>query len=87
MKVAVIEEPKSCASCPLFDVGYAFDMCRLSKKQVTTAESINIPDWCELRPLPPRKRVNVSIENGVHITGLMELGWNECLDAIVGEEV
>lgn len=49
MKIALIEEPKSCASCPLFDVGYAFDMCRLSKKQVTTMESINIPTWCELR--------------------------------------
>lgn len=49
MKIALIEEPKSCASCPFLDMGYALDMCRLSKRQVTTAESVNIPAWCELR--------------------------------------
>lgn len=48
-KIAIIDEPKSCASCPLLDMGYALDMCKLSKRQVTTMESISIPKWCELR--------------------------------------
>jgi len=81
--IALIDKPKSCASCPFVNDGYAFNMCNLSKRQITT---VDIPEWCELRPLPPRKKASVSVNNGIHLTGLFEWGWNECLDAIVGEE-
>ena len=84
MKIALIEEPKSCASCPFLDMGYALDMCRLSKRQVTTMESINIPKWCELKPLPEEKNIqNVSI-NYFYDFG-RAVGWNDCLDEIMGE--
>ena len=81
MKIALIEEPKSCASCPLFDVGYAFDMCRLSKKQVTTMESISIPKWCELKPLPQK---GFGDADDIEQTSYFD-GWNDCIDAITGE--
>lgn len=80
MKIALIEEPKSCASCPFLDMGYALDMCRLSKKQVTTAESINIPKWCELRDLPFLHREREEEIEGADYAE----GFNKCLEEITG---
>ena len=81
--IALIDKPKSCASCPFVNDGYAFNMCNLSKRQITT---VDIPDWCELRPLPQKKEETFAywIARGCNDPESYINGWNACLDEVVG---
>lgn len=79
--IALIDKPKSCASCPFINDGYAFNMCNLSKRQITT---VDIPDWCELRQLPKKEEM-LPIEDRDDFSTGYTRGWNECLEEVAHE--
>ena len=47
--IAILNKPKSCSTCPFNHVEISYEECRLSKRQLSDAESLQIPIWCELR--------------------------------------
>lgn len=81
--IALIDKPKSCASCPFINDGYAFGECRLSRRIMTSAESANVPRWCELRPLPEKGTMD-NIEPCEYNEGFVD-GRNHCIELITGE--
>lgn len=79
--VLVINTPKNCKECD----------CHLWLVCVPADEDIDEyidasktkPDWCPLRPLPKKK--DVPPNYGMMVGDPRGEGWNECLDAIIGE--
>lgn len=74
--------PKSCANCRLKrglfcgeNGNSLYDYIHYNDKPSDK------PDWCPLRPLPERKPKDNSNEVNLGF----ELGWNACLDEILGE--
>ena len=81
--VLVIDMPESCRECFLFGSRYS-DMCC----QAMNNKSIDYPypkefrqDWCPLKPLPETDNKEYLIEWSRGYQG----GWNDCINAIMGE--
>ena len=77
--ILVIDMPKNCAECKLIHLqGIGEGTCN-------AVEWEERPSRCPLRLLPQKKETRY----GVQYSGLAEEyrkeGWNECLDAILGE--
>ena len=79
--ILVIDTPKNCAECKLMYLqGIGEGICN-------AVDWSRRPLWCPLRPMPQRKNNNES-----EMVGCLQmdigytLGWNECLDEIVGEQ-
>lgn len=82
--VLVMDMPSSCSKCSLFGDCYA-DMCCRGMDNRT----INYPypenfkqDWCPLKPVP---KENVYEEYHLEWSRGYQSGWNDCINAIVGE--
>ena len=76
--VVIIDMPTECVECPLCNDG----QCDVQGKYLD--DVFNQKDErCPLRPLPEEKKVNP------HKMSLHEIdyaiGWNDCLDEILGE--
>lgn len=80
--VLVINTPKYCALCVLRS-GVHHRFCRVNNRDITDL-SIR-PDWCPLKPLPEKKEYIVPIDNVESQKDIIAVGWNACIDAIIGE--
>lgn len=77
------EMPKTCKECP----------CQLMLVCVPTDEDIDEyvnpnetkPDWCPLRPLPQKLKLRIQRE-WITDYDRYEIGYNACLDKIMGEK-
>ena len=75
--ILVIDLPKNCAECKLmFLQGIGEGICN-------AVDWEERPSWCPLRPLPQKKWHEEGREN--ECEEWMKNGWNECIDAIIGE--
>ena len=86
--VLVINTPKYCAVCVLRS-GVHHPFCRVNNRDITDL-SIR-PDWCPLKPLPEKMKVT-GIYNGEYFKAggkppSYKVGWNGCIDEIVGGNV
>lgn len=79
--VLVINTPKYCALCVLRS-GVYHQFCRVNNRDITDL-SIR-PDWCPLKPLPEKKEYIVPIDNVESQKDIIAVGWNACIDEIVG---
>lgn len=79
--VLVIDTPKYCALCVLRS-GVHHPFCRVNNRDITDL-SIR-PDWCPLKPLPERKEYIVPIDNVESQKDIIAVGWNDCIDEIIG---
>lgn len=80
--VLVIDTPENCHSCHL--CGFAIDLqyCKETLKEIMNT-SIK-PDWCPLKPLPEKKEYIVPIDNVESQKDIIAVGWNACIDEIIG---
>lgn len=83
--ILVIDMPKDCGNCPC--VGEEFGICQADEKN-RDCDWYKTPSWCPLKPMPEKKWVaewfdRIMENNKEH---LMSLGWNDCIDEILGEE-
>ncbi|MDE7298150.1 MAG: hypothetical protein K2N94_04895 [Lachnospiraceae bacterium] len=79
--ILVMEMPKECIGCPMFN---ASDACVLQNEDANfNADAISdLETGCPLKPMPERKALSVA-------RTMTDFGWingfNACLDAIGGE--
>lgn len=78
--ILVIDMPSCCIECPLYD----FDTYLCSSEMETTNENRHDErmDWCPLKPMPQIKYIS---PNDTHDDLIFQMGWNACLDSIIGE--
>ena len=78
--VLVVDTPKTCKEC----------RCQMMLVCVPADEDIDeyvdpsttIPKWCPLKPLPEIKYIR---PNDTHDDLMLQIGWNACIDEIMGE--
>lgn len=80
--VIVVDMPESCCNCKFYRFVHQDDWDRtetictiLGKMHDNGIDSK--PSWCPLKPLPER-------DKGMY--ALYSMGWNACLDEILGED-
>lgn len=77
--VLVLDTPKNCNSCVLC-CGRLYPFCKMNVFR-DIEDSDTVPDWCPLKPLP-EKITRVAVTD--HWNSI-KAGWNNCIDAITGE--
>ena len=78
--VLVIDTPKSCKECSMRLSGALNEWCWVLKHGLDDIESK--PEWCPLKPLPEKKECDMW--RGLS-RDIEALGYNKCLDEILGE--
>jgi len=76
-KILIIEDPKSCVFCPVFDG--EIGKC----KEGGIIEDNENPTKCPLHDLPARKHRDTRDE----IKMAIDYGWNSCLAALEGKDM
>lgn len=83
--VLLIDMPTTCAGCPCYD--YIHGVCAITYKDCELRKRAK-PEWCPLRPLPPKLDANDChrmFSGRFSERELKGYGWNACLYAIVVE--
>lgn len=75
-EMLIIEEPESCETCPLRSYSNLQLMCTPMRESASDVE-------CPLKSLPQKKEVEVDEFEDIK---LFSIGWNACIDEILGEE-
>ena len=79
--ILVIDMPTDCTKCQFCGFGginMELNVCSLTGRKGTQPKL----DSCPLRPLPQIKYINL---DDTHDDLIFEMGWNGCLDEIIGE--
>lgn len=97
--VLVIETPFSCEDCPCstivkapqIDCWSAYcEVCGKANDKIMTK-----PDWCPLKPLPDKKKVDEEYFNRIADDDLKfghlqweayKMGWNACIEELEGKK-
>lgn len=80
--VLVIDMPMDCYECPCSNEGCY--LCQIRRRLLEDDFQDRRPSWCPLRPLPQKKGKHGELheyDTDIHY----EIGWNDCIDEIVGE--
>ena len=78
--ILVIDMPKSCAVCPIYQEGID-GYCPIGF--LTPSNKYEIAKGCPLKPMPKKKNTLLTEYN--LIEAIYENGWNDCIDEIMGE--
>jgi hypothetical protein len=76
--ILVTDMPNECRECPCFNSNDFGVSCGASGKEITYDYDNFVytkPDWCPLKHLPKKQSVYD-----------YALGWNDCIDEILGEK-
>ena len=86
--ILVIDMPSCCNECPIC-ASYAESAfspreywCVASEN--TDVDPYNKPSWCPLKPPPEKYDMEYAITHSFDEDGDYELGWNQCIDNILG---
>lgn len=83
-----MDMPESCRECPLHERSIHFDkslcvpMEKLYDKFVDKK-----PSWCPLREVPEKKEVCGKYPQADKIPASYKVGYNACIDEILGKDV
>ena len=84
--VLIIDTPESCRSCYLRGFTLNLQYCRGKLKDIKDVSTK--PDWCPLKPLPEKMKVNCIYIGEYFKAGnkppSYKIGWNKCIDEITG---
>lgn len=83
--IIVVDIPECCDMCKMGFNNECYDEfeCFMEPtKRLKNPESEK-PDWCPIKPIPKRKTGRSLPEYDTDI--YYEIGWNSCIDAIIGE--
>ena len=91
--ILVIDTPKNCRECNFRkhnEFGRCYVCAAKNNYMIDRDADIDVkPDWCPISPLPSYRPINEDIKRGdtksmTHlITSIHDIGYNECLDAIL----
>ena len=87
--ILVIDDmPNCCTACPFFEFinDYEDDCrtrCNVKFGRINEYGTDVRPKWCPLKPTPERKEVS----DDAYVSDYLDfdLGWNACIDAIIGD--
>lgn len=79
--ILVIDAPNECDECPCLN--YKLWYCQADPKHRDGAEDY-VPEWCPLKPMPQNKEIIGT--KYIKDSNQYALGWNACIDEILGEE-
>lgn len=86
--ILVIDMPKSCWACPLWDKSDYADGCEaVGRKTHDIDHGAEREVWCPLKPLPKRNEYRADTKHedmDKYSTGYAD-GWNDCLEEITDE--
>ena len=82
MKIALIDDPKNCADCPLYDSRDHY--CWYTGRHTEEFEEKEVPDWCELVEVPEKRPISDGEE--ITLTDMYNGGFNRCIDLIWGKK-
>ena len=96
--VSVMDMPDNCFECPFcykaedFSLGdFKFQKmfrCKLEPEDIEDVYLSNImnkkPDWCPLKPMPEKMQVCGKYPHPDGIVPSYKIGWNACIDKIMG---
>ena len=77
--ILIIDTPTTCTDCPCYD--YIHGVCAITYKDCELRKQAK-PTWCPLKPLPEIKYIR---PNDTHDDLMLQIGWNDCIDEILGE--
>ena len=78
--ILVMDMPSSCSECPCCYV----PRCEVNEKTLKTSEIYQCkPNWCPLKPMPEKKKVQDVLY--LH-SEYFDLGYNACIDEILGDK-
>ena len=88
--ILVMEMPSSCEKCRLHSfVGKDCDVVCQAKGTTQSYEDAynGKPDWCPLKPMPDKKVLSGDVAD-IQKMGkeLMDIGYNACIDEILGDK-
>ena len=96
--ILLIDMPKDCMYCPVahynkLDEFTGCDIVSGKKYAMATdedyKESIRA-SWCPLKPIPQKKDIHETIPASIFINGeqvdAYSIGWNDCIDKLLGED-
>lgn len=75
---------KSCYECPYHEDGSKGFICMKMGLAQTEKMDELFPEWCPLRPLPKKLKLRIQRE-WITDYDRYEIGYNACLDKILGE--
>ena len=92
--ILVIEMPNECWECPMHidgvdDENEEIMVCKAKARESDYGKR---PKWCPLKPMPQKnkydvdKYATVDYENNITLGHYLNIGWNACIDEILGEE-
>lgn len=90
--VLIVENDDTCYICPLCEVEFGWlgdikkGVCRRTYDDVTVyLDGVSgRPNWCPLKPLPQKLKLRIQRE-WITDYDRYEIGYNACLDEIIGE--
>ena len=94
--ILVIDMPERCFNCPLHQTVDGEDnefmvFCNAEhwREPITHKPIENLgkrPEWCPLKPMPMKKKIYQEAWNMTDVVNLTNIGWNACIDEILGEK-
>ena len=88
--ILVIDKPESCTSCMLGIYNKRW-FCLATNEDINITDRYNIPKSCPLKPMPQKNEIK-NEEEFMNVCGWMfevqtgmDIGWNDCIDELVGE--
>ena len=78
--ILIINKPNECSECPCF-----YDYLRCQAEEDAKVYGEKRPYNCPLKPIPQKKDVTID-EIGREIMFAEDVGYNRCIDEILGEQ-
>ena len=79
--ILVMDMPSSCKECPCVDeLGY-IRVCHCTGEVIESGYAVRRQDNCPLRDLPQKKEITFRDSD---ITRIEKIGYNACIDEILG---
>lgn len=80
--ILIIDTPRQCYQCPCYTCDSVSSFCQKENRETRGNTK---PDWCPLKPLPEKIQENY-ILFGDEIVWEKAVGYNNCIDEIIGEK-
>lgn len=86
--IIVMDIPEYCDYCPvgrIFGINSGVECLVAPEGQCVSGYGFHVerPDWCSIKPLPKKEKINPYGFCNNRTCTKKERGWNDCIDAIL----
>lgn len=85
--VVIFKIPQCCTKCPFWRIDGSDSYCGISKKDVNYVNCKTRPDWCPIKPMPKRMKLQEETDLNVKIENVARAAWNKCIDYLEGNTI